>query len=166
MNNEDTPATHSIPTSDSAKQASLPTPETLVQPPVDTTSGDWVAKEQYDFSTAEAEKQRVSEMSKNSRIRSFYILLAISGFLLFVMYMGMLIWPLQYFVRGSCSENFIGIAFWLNPLSYVFLLTTGIVGSTIKYRAIRPLSITFIVVSPIGWFITGVVIIASSMCGV
>lgn len=171
MNNEETSATPTeassapaILTSDSTA-TQLP-PQAPVQSPVDDASSPWVAKEQYDARVAEVETQRAGMMRKSLSIRSFYTLLAIGGLTLFVMYIGMLIWPFHYISKGNCTGSFLNIAFWLNPIGYLVLLIAGIVGATIKHHAARPLGIIFIVVSPIAWLITGVGILGSLFCGV
>jgi len=159
MNTEETPIVPPTP-------APTPNTEIPVQVMTDPPATTWVAKEQYSANTAELEKQRVSEIKKSRRIRAFYILLAISGLILFVMYIGMLVWPFEYVSKGQCSGNFFGIAFWLNPLGYLTLLATGIVGATIQRHAARPLGIVLIVAAPVAWFITGTVIVFSFLCGV
>ena len=137
-----------------------------VQTPVDDAQTDWVAKDVYSNNAAELEKQRVSEVKKTRKTHLFYILLAISGFMLFVMYVGMFAWPFEYIEKGQCSGNFYDIAFWLNPVAYLGLLITGIVGLTIKNAGIRVLSSALCVVSILGWFFTGFAIIANYLCGV
>lgn len=177
MNNEETPSTSPtspLPPAQAPTQPASTLPQTphtpdapsVIPSPVDTPADTWMTKEHYEAIGSGSEKQRVEELKKSRRISTFYTLLRISGLLLFIMYVGMLVWPFYYGGRGNCSGNFIGIAFWLNPISYVFLLATGIVGATIKHRMIRTLGVSLIAASPIGWFITGVVIIGDLMCGV
>lgn len=168
MNNDKTPNVSPPP---EPIQPALPAPmlEVPTSPSIDNGDGVWVPKAAYDDYKKEIEKQRTDDLKKDKKIRAFYILLAISGFMLSVLYIGMLIWPSQYISKGDCpGQEFLEVAFWLNPIAYFTLLVTGIIGRTMKRAGgkIAILSFIFILVSPIGWFFTGLGILGPILCGV
>lgn len=161
MNNEETPGT--VPTPEPTPST---TPDTTT-PVQEGSAGAWMPKAQYDAHTAELKKQQTDERNTSKTVRAFYILLAISGLLLFILYLGMLIWPFHYGSRSECSgQTFAGFAFLLNPAGYLMLLIAGIVGATVRRKGVRALGISFIIISPIAWFITGFAILASILCGI
>lgn len=173
MNNEETPSIPPTPEQISPAPEPIPSAPVTVTPEVPTPSSEdtkdttWVPKGQYDPHAAGVKKQSADELGKSKTIRTFYIFLAISGLLLFVLYIGMLIWPAHYISKGDCpGQEFIGIAFWLNPLAYIMLLVAGIIGVTTKRKGIIALGILFIIIAPTCWFITGLGILGPILCGV
>lgn len=191
MNNAETPSTPPAP---EATQTQVPTPPPTPTPtstpeipaPSKVSSstptaigsaqgqgdGMWVSKEQYATLTDDAEKLHISETRATKRIRAFYILLSISGLLLAVLYIGLLLTPAGVIIsKGNCTPPgaFAGVAFYLNPLAYLFLLATGIVGVTTKRGFRVALGIIFIIVAPIAWFVTGLAVLGlvlNGLCGV
>ena len=171
MNDHDNPNAPSVA---SPEPAATDTPTTTpvgvteapLQPAGVGESGVWVPRAQYDALVTSAEAQRSATIDQSAKLKTFYTLLTVTGLALFILYIGMLIWPFEYISKGNCTTGFSGIAFWLNPAAYIMLLATGIFGATLKHKVVRPLSIVFIVLSVPAWFFTGLVILTPMLCGV
>ena len=176
MNNDETPSTPAAP------QPTPPTPDPIqpetpapqpqepqapVQSEAQPEPGVWVSKDQYNSLATAAEQQIQSDVNSSIRLRTFYTMLAVTGLLLFVLYVGMLVAPSEMAGRGNCTQSgFFDIAFWLNPLAYALLLATGIVGTTTKRTPVVVLSGFLIAAAPIAWFFTGLSMVAVIFCGV
>lgn len=139
-------------------------PNTTPQP-----NGSWVPQQEYqdikNQQVAEATKAR----SQNAKIRVFYTLLAVGGFLVAVAFIGSLIAPATADPFGSAScktSGFEGIQFLLNLIGYPLLLATGILGATIRKATVRTFGIILIVLAPILGIFFFFVILASALCGV
>lgn len=174
MNNNETPNTP-FPSESTPETPTQPVQPAIPQEPISSTTppqamgsegGVWVPKAEYDAYAAAQEKVRTDEQKRSKKIHAFYVYLAISGFLLFVLYIGLLIAPGQYITKGECVTGFTNIAFWLNPVAYLFFFHAGSVGVATKHHSIRPLGIIMMIIAPIAWFMTGVVILNPILCGV
>lgn len=141
-------------------------PEAPTQSVGVSQSGVWMPQAQYDALATSSEAQHSATVHESAKLKTFYTLLAVTGLALFILYIGMLIWPFEYISKGNCTTGFSSIAFWLNPAAYILLLATGIFGATLKHKVVRPLSIVFIVLSIPAWFFTGLVILTPMLCGV
>ena len=109
MNNEEP---NKIPVSE-------PAPQPVVEP-----AGTWVPQKEYQ----EFKNQQVTEVAREHRqgikIRIFYILLAVGGFLVAVAFIGNFISPIEASEMGArCTRKvFEAAQFWLNFIGYPLLL--------------------------------------------
>lgn len=111
------------------------------------------------------EAPQTQEERQRRRIRSFYVALVVSSLMLLILYVGMLFWPPHYIDKANCAEGgFLSIAFTLNPLAYIMLLTTGIVGVMTKKTVPTLVGVLLIISAPIAWFFTSFWLLGFALC--
>ncbi len=174
MNNEEptanplTPKPEQIAPEPTAPQPTTPEPTAPgpIPAPANPQSA-WVPKAEYDVHQTALKQQRTDDLNKSKNVRAFYRLLAVGGLLVFVLYIGMLLWPYSSISRGNCTgQAYAQVAFWLNPAAYTVLFTAGIVGLKTKRRMIVVVSILLVILAPIAWIVTGLGILGPILCGV